>query len=180
MAVISISKSSLLLMDFLSMIPRILLIFCVLALVPQGWLAVVVLLGCTGWVGIARLVRAEVLRLNEEGYVEAAKAMGAPPLHILRKHIAPFVWPVVRSALSLAFAATVLSEAALSFLDMGLPPETFTWGRMMLMGKMNLQAWWLFVIPVLCIFAVTASLHRLADYWSQYSRHSTSIRELVS
>lgn len=178
--VISISHICLLLMDFLSMMPRILLVFGVLAVIPQGWLAVVSLLGGTGWVGVARLVRAEVLRLNEQGFVESAKAFGAEPLYIMHRHIAPFVWPVLRSALSLAFAATVLSEAALSFLEMGLPPDTFTWGRMLLMGKMNLQAWWLFVIPLLCIFAVTASLQYVAEHWSHLLKHTSSTRELVS
>jgi peptide/nickel transport system permease protein len=112
---------------------------------------VVVVIGGLQWMRVARLVRAQFLSLREKEFVEAAKALGAPPLRQVARHILPnAVGPVIVAG-SLDVAAAILAESTLSFLGLGFPPDIPTWGRILFDAKDNLD-----FAPHWAIFAGTA------------------------
>ena len=107
-----------------------------------------VVIGATSWMGVARLIRAEVLTLKERDYVTAARIMGAGNVRILTRHIIPnAIGPVMVSA-TLGIGAAILVESALSFLGIGVQPPTPSWGNILMDGKSTLGvAWWLTIFP---------------------------------
>ena len=123
---------------------------------------IMLVIGLTGWTGIARLVRGEFLRLSEQDFVQAARALGAPPMRLMFRHILPNALSPVLVAAAFGVAGAILTESGLSYLGFGAPPPTPTWGEMILQGKENLEeAWWLIVFPGLSIF-VTVTIYNLA------------------
>ena len=123
------------------------------ALGPEAGLFVLIVfvIGGLRWMPVARLVRAQFLSLREKEFVEAAKALGAPPLRQVARHILPnAVGPVIVAA-SLDVAAAILQESTLSFLGLGFPPDIPTWGRILFDAKDNLD-----FAPHWAIFAGTA------------------------
>jgi peptide/nickel transport system permease protein len=112
---------------------------------------IVFVIGALRWMPVARLVRAQFLSLREKEFVEAAKALGAPPLRQVVRHILPnAVGPVIVAA-SLDVAAAILQESTLSFLGLGFPPDIPTWGRILFDAKDNLD-----FAPHWAVFAGTA------------------------
>lgn len=111
-----------------------------------------------------RIARAATLEVGRAQYVEAARAMGAPTPRILLRHVLPNIWPplIVQTTLSLAFA--ILSEAALSFLGLGIEPDAPSWGIMLKDGKdLMRQAWWLAVFPGLAITLAVLGFNLFGD-----------------
>lgn len=115
-------------------------------------LNIMIVIGLTSWMGVARLVRAEFLSLKEREYVLAARALGASNIRIIFSHIMiNSMAPVFVSAV-LGVAAAILVESALSFLGLGVQPPTPSWGNILALGKDNIEiAWWLSVFPGLAI-----------------------------
>jgi len=146
-------------------IPRILLLIAVLALwgeVPM--LALVLLLGLTGWFGVSRLVRAEVLALREQDMVLAARALGARDREILRRHILPNVISPVVVAATLGIAQVIILEAGLSYLGIGVRPPTASWGNMIQDGSGQLASvWWVSLFPGLAIVITVLAFNILGD-----------------
>lgn len=123
---------------------------------------IMLVIGLTGWTGIARLVRGEFLRLSDQDFVQSARALGAPPMRLMFRHILPNALSPVLVAAAFGVAGAILTESGLSYLGFGAPPPTPTWGEMILQGKENLEeAWWLIVFPGLSIF-VTVTIYNLA------------------
>lgn len=115
---------------FLS-IPWLVLMMVIVALFQaQNLMAVIIVIGVTGWSSTARIVRSQVLSLKARQFVERAKAIGAGELHIVRKHIFPNVVPLVFANAILTIAIAILSESTLSFLGLG-PKDVETWGRLL-------------------------------------------------
>src|SRR5208283_4760959 len=112
-------------------LPGILLAIAFVAFLGPGMINLILALSVGGWVGYARLVRAQVLAVREKEFVEAARALGATDLRIFIRHILPnIVQPlIVQSAIGMAGA--VLAEATLSFLGLGIPPPSASWGSML-------------------------------------------------
>jgi peptide/nickel transport system permease protein len=141
-------------------IPRLFILLLTLAVWERIPLAALVLLiGATGWFGTSRLVRGEVLRLREEGYVRAAEALGARRRHIIFRHLLPNALGPLLVASTLGVGDVILLEAGLSFLGLGVQPPTPSWGGMILDSKEVLvSAPWTGVFPgfailitVLCV-----------------------------
>jgi len=127
--------------------------------VDPEWLIYLIIsvLAVTGWMGTARIVRGEVLSLRERDFVQAGRALGFGQIRLIFRHIAPnCLAPVIVSA-TLGVGGTILVEAALSFLGLGVAPPVPTWGGMVTDGKEYLtKAWWLTTIPgLLIVFTVT-------------------------
>ena len=144
--------------DMLLVIPGLpLLIVLVAVLGPSLW-SLVILIGVLGWMGFARVVRAQVLSLRERPFVEAAKAVGAGKLHIMAKHILPNVMSLVYVSLALSVPTAILSEAALSWLGL-YDPNVMSWGRMLFDVQNNhgVERWWWVMPPGLCIAVVSLS-----------------------
>ena len=151
-------------MDVLFAFPAILLAIAVLAVLGPGSTNVMIAIGIVYTPIFARITRASVLSVREETYVRAARSLGVGDLRLLRLHVLPNVLApiIVQTSLSLAFA--ILSEAALSFLGLGVQPPDPSWGRMLFEGRGFVQqAWWMGVFPGAAIFVTVLSFNVVGD-----------------
>ena len=151
-------------MDVLFAFPAILLAIAILAVLGPGIVNVMIAIGVVYTPIFARITRASVLSVREEVYVRAARSLGVGDLRLLRLHVLPNVLApiIVQTSLSLAFA--ILSEAALSFLGLGVQPPDPSWGRMLLEGRGFVeQAWWMGVFPGIAIFLTVLSFNVVGD-----------------
>lgn len=161
--------------EVLNSLPTLLFILAILATLEHPSIYYIMLvIGLLRWTGIARLVRAEMLRVRTLQYVEAARVLGLPDSRILWRHALPNSLGPVWVALAFGMAGAVLVEASLSFLGIGLPVETVTWGSLMrqLPGG-NLRPWWLAVFPGLLIFLTVLAFNRLGESLSRAARTGT-------
>lgn len=151
--------------DAMLAIPRLLLLLLVVAAsgpLPPAALAAV--LGATGWMTAARLVRQETRRLLATEHVKAAIALGVPRRRLWRGHILPGLLPTLGVAATVAFAAALPLEAALSFLGLGVAPPHASWGNIILEAEGRLlRAWWLVLFPTLAIVAATLTANVIAE-----------------
>jgi len=150
--------------DIMLSIPTFFLILAVIAFIGPSIWNIMVIIGLTAWMGVARLVRAEFLSLKEREFVLAAKAVGASDLRIIFRHIMiNSMAPVLVSAV-LGIAGAVLTESALSFLGIGVQPPTPSWGNILTLGKDNMEiAWWLSVFPGLAILITVLGYNLLGE-----------------
>lgn len=152
------------LVDVLMSIPSIYLVLTLIVVLGPSLRNVVLVIVATGWTGLARVVRAEVLSVRERDFVRAAHASGAHPLAVLPRHVLPNVMAPVYVALAFGVAGAILMESGLSFLGLGVQPPTASWGSMLNSGRGALdQAPWLVVAPGLCIFGVLLLVNGLAE-----------------
>lgn len=146
-------------------IPFILLAIAVVGILGPSTVNLVAVLGLTGWVIYARIGRSQVLALRAGEFVEAAKALGAHNSRILLKHILPNVLPTMAVVSSSELGTMVFGEAALSFLGLGVPPPTPTWGTMLGDGRSYLLvAWWLSTFPGIALFLTVLSVNIVGDW----------------
>ncbi len=124
----------------------------------------VLALSISGWVGYARLVRAQVMAVKEREYVEAARALGASDLRVLVRHILPnIVQPLIVQA-AIGMAGAVLAEATLSFLGLGVPPPTSSWGVMLNDARSHLfDSPHLVVFPAIAVMLAVLSFNFIGD-----------------
>lgn len=150
--------------DIMLCIPGFFLILAVIAFVGPSIYNIMLIIGLTSWMGVARLVRAEFLSLKEREFVLAAKATGASDFRIIFIHILPnALAPVFISAI-LGVAAAVLLESSLSFLGLGIQPPTPSWGNILTNGKANIEiAWWLSLFPGLAILITVLGYNLLGE-----------------
>lgn len=151
-------------MDVLFAFPAILLAIAIVAVLGTGALNVMIAIGIVYTPIFARITRASVLTVREEVYVRAARSLGVGDARLLRLHVLPNVTApiIVQTSLSLAFA--ILSEAALSFLGLGVQPPDPSWGRMLFEGRGFIeQGWWMGVFPGLAIFLTVLSFNVVGD-----------------
>jgi peptide/nickel transport system permease protein len=148
---------------FLSL-PGILIAIAFVAFRGPGIFNLVFALSLTGWVGYARLVRAQVLAAREKEYVEAARALGATDARILIRHILPnIIQPVIVQA-AIGMAGAILAEATMSFLGLGIPPPTASWGSMLNDGRGHLfDAPHLVIFPALAVMLAVLSFNFIGD-----------------
>ena len=141
--------------------PTFFLILTILALVGPNLVNVMVVIGVTGWTGIARIVRGEFLKLRETDFVVASRAVGARDYWIIARHILPnSLAPVLVSA-TFGIASTILIESSLSFLGFGVQPPTPSWGDILSQSRDFMDfAWWLTLIPGFAIF-ITITAYNL-------------------
>ena len=151
-------------MDVLMAFPGMLLAIALVAVLGPSLVNVVLALAVIGWVGYARLVRGQVLRAREFEYVNAARALGAGTLRILTRHVLPTAVPPLLVQATLGMAGAILSEAALSFLGLGVQPPTPSWGTMINGGRVHLlDAPHLTVFPGLFLAIVVLGFNFLGD-----------------
>ena len=152
------------LVDVMLCFPTFFLILAVIAVLEPSIWNIMVVIGVTSWMGIARLVRAEVLSLREREFVLAAKALGIPPRRILIRHILPNALAPVLVAATLGVGAAILTESALSFLGIGVQPPTPSWGSILAVGKDYIEvAWWLSLFPGLAILLTVLGYNLLGE-----------------
>ncbi|MGD8485631.1 MAG: ABC transporter permease [Chloroflexota bacterium] len=151
-------------MDVMFAFPVVLLALAIVAMLGPGIVPAMIAIGVVYTPYFARITRASVLSVREETYIRAARSIGAGNTRILRLHVLPNVMApiIVQTSLSLAFA--ILTEAALSFLGLGVQPPQPSWGRMLFDGRGFLsEAWWMAVFPGLAIFLTVLALNLVGD-----------------
>lgn len=150
--------------DIMLCFPSFFLILAVVAVIGPGIYNIMIVIGLTSWMGMARLIRAEVLSLKEREFILAAKALGASNTRIITRHLIPNgIGPVLVSFV-LGIAAAILVEAALSFLGLGVQPPTPSWGNILMEGKATLGvAWWLILFPGLAILVTVLAFNLLGE-----------------
>jgi peptide/nickel transport system permease protein len=141
-------------------IPPFFLIITAAAFFPPSLFWIMMIIGFTGWVGIARLTRAQFLQVRSFDYVSAAKALGCSNLRIMSAHILPNAIAPVLIPAAFGVAGAILAESGLSFLGIGVPAEVITWGSLLAGARSNISAWWLVVVPGFAIF-ITVTLYNL-------------------
>jgi peptide/nickel transport system permease protein len=151
-------------MDVLMAFPGILLAIALVAVLGPSLGNVILALSVIGWVGYARLVRAQALRAREFEFVQAARALGAGPGRIMSRHILPTALPAVVVQATLGMAGAIIAEAALSFLGLGVQPPTPSWGTMLDAGRSHLfDAPHLTIFPGLAIALLVLGFNFLGD-----------------
>lgn len=150
--------------DILMAFPGLLLAIAVVAVLGPSLTNVVLALTVIGWVGYARLVRGQVLRVRELEYVQAARALGAATPRILVRHIVPATLPALIVQATLGMGGAILAEASLSFLGLGVQPPTPSWGTMLNYGRLHLlDAPHLTIFPGLAIATLVLGFNFLGD-----------------
>jgi peptide/nickel transport system permease protein len=150
--------------DIMLTFPSFFLILAVIAIVDPGIWTIMIVIGITGWMDVARLVRAEFLTLKERDFVLAAKTSGAGNLRLIFRHILPNALSPVFVAATFGVAGAILIEAALSFLGLGVQPPDPSWGNILTSGKDNIEvAWWLSLFPGLAILVTVLSYNLVGE-----------------
>ncbi len=148
------------LIDIILAIPSLFLIIAVLSFLGGSVWVVILVLTLTGWMGVARLVRAEILRLRESEYVLTARMVGVSMFGIMKSHLLPNVLPTILTASVLQLVNAILGESALSFLGLGVQPPTPSWGNMLGESVAYLStAWWIGVFPGLALTVLIVAVH---------------------
>ena len=138
--------------DIMLCFPTFFLILAVIAFLEPSIWNIMIVIGLTSWMGVARLIRAEFLSLRQRDFVLAAQALGATDFRLIFRHILPNAMSPILVSATLGVAGAILTESALSFLGIGVQPPTPSWGNMLIVGKQTLgSAWWLSVFPGLAI-----------------------------
>lgn len=152
------------LVDLMLCFPTFFLILAVIAILEPSIWNIMIIIGLTGWMGVARLVRAEFLTLREREFVQAARALGARDGRIIFRHLLPNALAPVMVSATLGVAGAILTESALSFLGLGVQPPTPSWGNILTAGKDNIEiAWWLSVFPGLAILITVMGYNLLGE-----------------
>lgn len=152
------------LVDVMLCFPSFFLILAVIAFLTPSLFNIMVVIGLTSWMGVARLVRAETLTLRRRDYVLAARVAGAGPLRILFIHILPNALAPVLVSATLGVAGAILVESSLSFLGLGVQPPIPSWGNMLLEGKESLEiAPWLSIFPGMAILLTVLGYNLLGE-----------------
>ena len=150
--------------DIFLSIPSFFLIMIVNTYLPPSIYNVMVVIGVFSWMGVARLVRAEFLKLREMDFITAANALGVPSRRIILRHLLPNAFAPVIVAATIGIPYAILLESALSFLGLGVPPPAASWGNMLYDARRWLNfAWWMWVPPGLLISLTVISFNFVGD-----------------
>jgi peptide/nickel transport system permease protein len=148
------------LIEIMLSVPTLFLIISIAAISKPSIFTVMAIIGFTSWTGIARFIRAELLRIRNLEYIEAANALGFSEFRTMLKHAIPNALSPVLVAVAFGIAAAILIEATLSFIGVGVPAESITWGSLLSAARQSTSAWWLAIIPGFAIF-ITVTIYNL-------------------
>ncbi len=148
--------------EILNSIPSLLLIIALSAITKPSYTLLISIIGFLSWTTIARLTRAEYLKTKQLDYITSSKAIGMSDFAIMRKHILPNVFPIILVQIIFGMAGAVLIEASLSFIGVGIPSNTVSWGSLLNEARDHFSAWWLVVFPGLCVFTLIFIYNRIA------------------
>lgn len=149
------------LIEIIDSIPKLFLIISIAAVVAKPSIFIVMMIiGLTTWTGIARFTRAELLRVRNLEYIEAANALGYKEFRIIVKHALPNALSPVLISIAFGIASAILIESTLSFIGVGVPAETITWGSLLSSARQDSTAWWLAIFPGFAIF-ITVTIYNL-------------------
>jgi peptide/nickel transport system permease protein len=144
-------------------IPSIYLILTAAAFFPPSLFTIMVIIGLTSWVGIARLTRSQFLQVRAYDYVSAAAGLGYSSPRIMFVHMLPNAIAPILIPAAFGVAGAIMAESGLSFLGIGVPAESITWGSLLAGARSNTSAWWLVVVPGAAIFVTVTMFNLLGD-----------------
>ena len=152
-------------MDWLLAVPFLLLAISLVSVIGPGLTVLIIVIGFLGWASVGRIVRGQVLSIREKEYVEAARSLGAGPWRIMFIDILPNVIAPIIVYTSLLIPVTIVAEASLSFLGVGIPAPTADWGQMIADSQSVYQygAWWYLVFPSLALLITTLAFNIFGD-----------------
>lgn len=159
------------LLEVFQSIPGLMLLLGISAVVgTMSLLKLTFLVALLRWPAITRLVRAEVMKLKQNSFIETAKSLGIGDFRVIYRHIFPNIFNQLMVAFAFGVASSILMEAALSFLGLGLPPDQITWGLLLSQARTNPAAWWLALFPGLMISLIILSCYVIGNYlWGSSS-----------
>ena len=150
--------------DVLIAFPALFLILIIIATFGNSIYLIVITLSFTGWMGVARIVRSQVLSLKEQEFILAAKSLGLSSMRIIFRHLAPNTLTPVIIAATLRIGSIILTEAGLSFLGLGVQPPTPSWGNIINEGRDNLlNYWWISTFPGIAILTTVVCFNLIGD-----------------
>jgi peptide/nickel transport system permease protein len=151
--------------DIAMAFPALILAIIIAVSLGPGFFTVIFALSILGWAGYARIIRGEAMRLKNSDFVSQALISGASPARIMIKHIFPNIVNVLIIGVTLSIGAMILAEAAMSYLGIGIPPPSPSWGGMVSDGRNDLdRAWWIATFPGILIGLVVLSGNFLGDW----------------
>jgi len=155
--------------DMVLCFPTFFLILAVIAFLEPSIWNIMIIIGLTSWMGVARLVRAEFLSLRHREFVQAAESLGVSSIRMMWRYLLPnAMGPILVSAV-LGIAGAVLVESGLSFLGLGVQPPTPSWGNILIEGKDNIEiAWWVSMFPGLAILITVLGYNLLGEGLRDY------------
>jgi peptide/nickel transport system permease protein len=139
------------------------LIVAFAAILERSVTNVILIIGISSWAGIARLVRAEALKLRNQDFITSDKALGLTNYKIITQHLLPNISGPIIITFVFGVSAAILIESGLSFLNIGVPENVITWGQLLADGKQNFNAWWMIVFPGFAIFITVLCLNILGE-----------------
>lgn len=149
------------LIEVLVSIPRLFLIIAIVAIAKPSIMLVMAVIGLTSWTEIARFIRAELLKVRNLEYIEAANALGFSSMRTLFRHAIPNAISPVLIAVAFGIASAILVEGFLSFIGIGIPPEILTWGKLLSLSRS--APWWFAIAPGFAIFLVVTLFNLLGE-----------------
>lgn len=152
------------LVDIQLAVPFILLAIAIMAVLGTGLWNVIFVLGFSGWVGYARIVRGTVLSLREQPFIESARCIGLSNWRLVLRHLLPNVWTPVIILATQGVGGAILAESSLTFLGLGISPLIPTWGSMIADGRNYLTtAWWISAFPGFVLTSTVLAIYFLGD-----------------
>lgn len=162
----ALDRSAMAVSDAMLAIPRLILLLLCAALWRPGATTVVVVLAATGWMGVARLVRAEVIGARGQPWADAAQAVGSTPLRVLVRHVLPNALGPAIVATTLGVGNAILLESGLAFLGLGVQPPQPSWGNMIAGGReLIVTAPWVAIAPGIALILTVLGCTLLGDAW---------------
>lgn len=164
--------------EILMSIPQILMVIFIQAILGEATvLSISVVIGITGWMAVAKMVRSEVKQLRNAGFVLAAKTMGAGFFYILRKHLMPNFMSAIMFMVVTNIGSAIAMEATLSFMGLGLPAEIISWGSLMSLSQraMLTGAWWMLIIPGVFLTVTLICITDIGEYFRTRNRRDRLI-----
>lgn len=152
------------LVDVFSSIPWIIMVTVFGLLFKRGLFSIIIVIGLFSWIGIARLVRSEVLSAKEREYVQYARFIGRHPAQVMVNHVLPSIFPTIITAATAEIASAIMMESALSFLGIGVAAPMSSWGSLLQSSQQYLQkAPYMAVLPGILIILTVYSFNKLGD-----------------
>ncbi|MCX6353194.1 MAG: ABC transporter permease [Bacteroidetes bacterium] len=156
--------------EIFSSLPRLLLIFFFAAIAHPSITNVILIIGLTSWTEFTRFTRAEMLKIRSQAYIESVNSLGIPVWRIIIFHALPNAMPPIIIALAFGISGAILAESTLSFLGIGVPANTVTWGSLLAHSRESISSWWMAVFPGIFIFITIMSFNLIGDSLSKGKR----------
>lgn len=159
---------------FLSL-PRLILILTLAAITKPSLAMLVMIIGLTSWTDIARISRAEVMKLRDVEFIQVGRSMGLSFKRLMAGHLLPNIFASLQTLFVYGFASAILTETGLSFLGIGLPAGITSWGTLMFAARENFTAWWLVIFPGLSIALLLVGLNSYASKLGRKSKKGSPV-----